>query len=103
MTAMRSFLPFLLAAIPLLPLVAGLFARGSLPTVAGQLTATAARLSALLAVIAAAFLVLGGPFTARWLPFGADTGLTVFLRLDAISAVMVVLVSFLGAIVLKFS
>ena len=100
---MRSFLPFLLAAIPLLPLVAGLFARGSLPAVAGQLTTLAARLSALLAVTAAIFLLVDGPSTARWLPFGQDTGLTVFLRLDAISVVMAVLVSFLGAIVLKFS
>ena len=35
---MPSFLPFLLAAIPILPLVAGLFARGSLPAVAAWLT-----------------------------------------------------------------
>ena len=100
---MPSFLPFLLAAIPILPLVAGLFARGSLPAVAAWLTTTAARFSALLALTAAVFLVMDGPATARWLPFGPDTGLTIFLRLDAISAVMVVLVSFLGAIVLKFS
>jgi NAD(P)H-quinone oxidoreductase subunit 5 len=99
---MQPLLPFLLLAIPFLPLLAGLLARVSAPAAAGRLTAYAAAGSALLAGTSAAWLITGGPITARWVPFGNEA-LAVSLRLDAISAVMVVLVSFLGTVVLRFS
>jgi NAD(P)H-quinone oxidoreductase subunit 5 len=100
---MRQVLPLLLAAIPLLPLLAGLLARGRSPVLAGRLATGAATLSALLAVACAGLLLSGGPLTARWAPHGADAALAFALRLDAVSAAMLVLVSFLGAVVLRFS
>ncbi len=100
---MRSTIPFLLIAIPLLPFAAGLLARGCTPQIAGRLASTAAGVSALLAAIAAALLVAGGPMVVHWTPFGADSAFNPSMRLDAISAVMVVLVAFLGAVVLRFS
>ncbi len=100
---MRMLLPFLLASIPLLPLLAGLLVRGRSPAVAGRLAGAASALSAVLAATAAVFLVADGPFTLRWAPFGPDAALAFTLRLDAVSALMVVLVSFLGAVVLRFS
>jgi NAD(P)H-quinone oxidoreductase subunit 5 len=100
---MRSFIACLLVAIPLLPMLAGLAARGRAPAVAGRLTTGGASLAALLACCAVALLALGGPLTARWAPFGADSPLIFALRLDAVSAVMVVLVAFLVTVVLRFS
>ena len=100
---MRTLLPLLLAAIPLLSFSAGLLARGRSSAVAGRLVIGAASLSAVLAVAAVALLLTGGPFTARWTPFGADAAFAFALRLDGISAVMILLVAFLGAVILRFS
>jgi NAD(P)H-quinone oxidoreductase subunit 5 len=101
---MRSFLPLLLVAIPVLPLLAGLLARmGGAPARTARWVAAAAGVSALLAAVAALALITGGPLTVRWTPWGADPDWTLSLRLDAISAVMAVLVSFLGWVVLRFS
>lgn len=96
-------LSLLLTALPLLPLLAGLLARGRAPVAAGRLVVTAAALASGLAVAAVAGLVVAGTVTARWAPFGAESALAFTLRLDAVSAVMVVLVSFLGLVVLRFS
>ncbi len=100
---MRTVLPFLLALIPALPLLAGFLARFSGPVLAGKLATRAAFASAALAVASAALLIAGGPLTARWSPLGIDSALAFALRLDAVSAVMIVLVAFLGAVVLGFS
>ena len=100
MTAMRQLLPYLLLAIPVLPLLAGLLARGLAPRAAGRLAAGAAGLSATLAAACAALLATGGSFTARWT---SDSAFAPSLRLDIVSAIMVVLVAFLGAVVLRFS
>lgn len=103
---MRSLLPLLLAAIPLLPLLAGFVVRGRAPALAGRLALGAAGLAAVFAVLSAGLLAFASPpgaFTARWAPFGPDATFALALRLDAVSAVMVVLVAFLGAVVLRFS
>lgn len=100
---MYPLLPFLLIAILLLPLLAGLFARGCSPVRAGRLVIAAASLATGIAVAATAWLMAAGPITARWTPFGGEAALAFTLRLDAVSAVMVVLVSFLGLVVLRFS
>ena len=100
---MDSFLPLLLIAIPFIPFAAGLLARASRPAMAGRFTSAAAATSVLLAVTAAVFLVLRGPLTVHWAPFGTDSSFNPSMRLDAISVVMVVLVSFLGMVVLRFS
>lgn len=93
----------LLGAVPLLPLLAGLLARGSSPARAGRLVVWGAGLAAGLALIALARLLLEGPFTARWAPSGTDAAFALALRFDAISGSMLVLVSFLGTAVLRFS
>jgi NAD(P)H-quinone oxidoreductase subunit 5 len=104
---MSPILPLLLLAVPLAPLLAGLLARGRSPALAGRLVVSAAGLSALLAAASVALLIAGpasaAGFTARWAPFGSDAAFAFALRLDAVSAAMVVLASFLGAIVLRFS
>jgi NAD(P)H-quinone oxidoreductase subunit 5 len=99
---MHPLVPFLLLAIPLLPLLAGLLARCAKPSAAGRLAAFAAAVATLLAGTSAALLITNGPITARWVPAGHEA-FALSLRLDAISAVMVVLVSFLGTVVIRFS
>jgi NAD(P)H-quinone oxidoreductase subunit 5 len=74
--------------VPLLPLIAGLACRCLAPKAAGHLAVSAAGASATLA----ALLVMSG--TAAGSPL---------FKLDALSSVMVVLVSFLGTVVLRFS
>jgi NAD(P)H-quinone oxidoreductase subunit 5 len=79
---------YLTPLVPLLPLIAGLACRGLSAKPAGRLAVTAAGAAA----IAAALLVITG----------SAAGSTLF-KLDAVSSVMVVLVSFLGTVVLRFS
>jgi NAD(P)H-quinone oxidoreductase subunit 5 len=81
--------PLLLAAVPALPLLAGIACRGCTAGTAGRIATTAAGVSAVLA----AGLVACGTIVPDWMP----------LKLDTVSAVMVVLVSFLGTVVLRFS
>ena len=104
---MRQVLPFILLALPVLPLLAGLAARALGPVAAGRLAARAATGSALLAVLAVILFATTGPLseslTARWAPLGIDHAFAFALRLDAVSAVMVLIVTFLGAVVLNFS
>jgi NAD(P)H-quinone oxidoreductase subunit 5 len=100
---MRTVVPLVLTLVPALPLLAGLAARLAGPALAGSIATRGAAASVALAAAAAAFLMLEGPLTARWAPFGTDAALAFALRLDAVSAVMVVLVAFLGAVVLHFS
>ena len=74
--------------VPLLPLLAGLVCRTLTPKSAGRLAVTSSGASAMLAIL----LVISG----------SDAGPSLF-KLDAVSSVMVVLVSFLGTVVLRFS
>jgi NAD(P)H-quinone oxidoreductase subunit 5 len=100
---MSLFFSLLLVAVPGLPVAAGLLARSRNPAAAGKLTFTAATLAAFLALLGIAVLAASGPHTARWAPFGVDSALAVALRLDAVSAAMIALVTYLGAVVLRFS
>ncbi|MEI7957080.1 MAG: proton-conducting transporter membrane subunit, partial [Verrucomicrobiota bacterium] len=84
-----QLLPHLLPPlVPLLPLIAGLACRWLSSSAAGRLAVTAAGTSAILAVL----MVMTGT--------GAGSAL---FKLDAVSSVMVVLVSFLGTVVVRFS
>ncbi|MBL9214408.1 MAG: hypothetical protein JNG83_02920 [Opitutaceae bacterium] len=99
-----SFFPdLLLWAVPGLPLAAGLLARSRAAAAAGRLTGGAAQASAVLALLAVAALVGNGVHTARWAPWEIESALAVALRLDAVSVAMAVLITFLGAVVLRFS
>ena len=101
---MRLLVFSLLFALPCLPLLAGLLVRRLPATLAGRFAAAAAGLAfALALLLTAALLLSGGPITARWAPIGPDAAFALALRLDAVSAVMVVLVAFLGTVVLHFS
>jgi len=100
---MTPYVYFLLLALPGLPLAAGLIARGHQPVLAGRLVRWSAMSALGLAVLAGVLLFLHGPQTARWAPFGEDAAFAFALRLDAVSALMVTLVTLLGAVVLRFS
>ena len=100
---MSLFISLVLVAVPGLPVAAGLRARSQPAAAAGRLTLIAATVAAILAVLSIAALAVAGPHTVRWAPFGPESALAVALRLDAVSAVMIVLVAYLGAIVLRFS
>ena len=102
MAAMHPLLAPLLATIPALPLAAGCLARKISATSAGRLTTAAAAGSLALAVTAATLAAIHGPSTAR-IASMADSPVALTLRLDAVSAVMVLLVSFLGLTVIRFS
>ena len=94
---------FLPLVSPLVLLVAALFAArrpGGRPGALPALTEAAAFAAFLIAVGAASLLAMKGPGTSALIGlFGV--GLSV--RLDAVSAVMLVLVSFIGWIVLRYS
>lgn len=100
---MSPFLASVLLALPALPLAAGLAARACRPGPAGRLVVGAALAAVALALVAAGVLAVSGPLTARWAPFGTDAALAGALRLDLLSAIMTVLVTFLGALVLGYA
>jgi NAD(P)H-quinone oxidoreductase subunit 5 len=100
---MSRDLAVVLICLPTLPLAAGIAARAFGARAAGQLTTFAAMAATLVAAMAAALLVVHGPQTARWAPFGENAAFAGALRLDAVSAMMGLLVAFLGAVVLGFS
>lgn len=100
---MSLFTSLVLVAVPGLPVAAGLMARSGPPRAAGRLTLTAATVAAGLALLSIATLLEAGPQTVQWAPAGSDAALAVALRLDAVSAAMLALVTFLGAVVLRFS
>lgn len=100
---MSRFLTVLLLGLPALPLAAGLAARALSPRLAGRWTTFAATAATLLAALAGAWLVVDGPQTLRWAPWGENAAVAGALRLDAVSAMMGLLVAFLGAVVLGFS
>jgi NAD(P)H-quinone oxidoreductase subunit 5 len=97
---MESKLGLLVAAMPLLPVLAGLLCRRSSAREAGVLAILAAAGSFLLALILVAVVLVGGPLSVPLTPSGAEP---FSLRLDGIAATMALLVSFLGFTVLRFS
>lgn len=90
-------------AVPGLPVAAGLIARSCVPATAGRLTFWATAMATALALLGMASLAFSGPQTVRWAPFGVESALAVALRLDAVSVAMIALVTYLGAVVLRFS
>lgn len=100
---MSAFLFLVLAAVPILPVLAGLLARRGPAGFAGRVTTGAATGSAALAVISVACLARFGPQTARWAPWGPDAPLAIAFRLDAVSAAMICLITGLGVVILRFS
>ncbi len=100
---MRPLFPVLLALIPLLPVLAGLVVRCTPRKGASRVGFTAACLSAALAWCAAVLLCANGTFTTRWTPWETLPAFAFSFRLDAVSAIMAVLVASLGAVVLGFS
>lgn len=91
----------LLVLLPGIPLLAGLLCRGLAPRKAGA-AHTAAALTLLAALGNAAWWWLQGAQTVR---FGesASALLPLALRLDALAAIMSVLVAFVGWVVIRFS
>lgn len=85
---MQDLTAILTPLVPLLPLVAGLACRGRSPQAAGRLAVYAAGASAIVAAVA---VISGG-----------QLGTSLF-KLDVVSSVMILLVTFLGTVVLRFS
>ena len=100
---MSRYLSVVLLGLPTLPLAAGIAARVLGPRPAGRLTTLAAAAATLLAAVAVALLIAHGPQTVRWAPLGESAAIAGALRLDAVSAMMGLLVAFLGAVALGFS
>ncbi len=94
----------LLAAslVPLLPLVAAVVARGRPATVA-KVAIAATAVSGISALIASVLLMLSGPASARFSPFGFESAIGFTLGFDRVTAVMSLLVCFLGNAVLRFA
>ncbi|WP_171131073.1 MULTISPECIES: proton-conducting transporter membrane subunit [unclassified Ruegeria] len=94
---------FLLLLSPLLLISAAIYAAqhpGKRPGLVPVLTEAAAFAAFLLAALAAALLVMNGSGTSALIGF---FGIGFSVRLDAVSAIMLVLVSFIGWIVLRYS
>ncbi|MBX3734047.1 MAG: hypothetical protein KF791_15840 [Verrucomicrobiae bacterium] len=92
----------LLVLIPGLPLLSGLALRAGPPAWAGPGAVASAAAALLLALLATAEVMLGGG--GQWrLAAGAASPAALTLRLDAVSATLAVLVSFLGLVVSRFS
>ena len=100
---MRPWFSLLLLGIPSLPLLAGLIARFDPAPRAGRRATVAAAFAALLAVVVAIAAFAEGQLALPWASFGPAAPVALKLRVDAIAGVMVVLVSFLGLVVLRFS
>ena len=88
---------------PLVLLFAALHAArhpGKRPGLVPKLSEAAAFFAFAVAVVAASLLVVNGPGTSALIGL---FGIGLSVRLDAVSAVMLVLVSFIGWIVLRYS
>ena len=100
---MDTLLPILTTALPLLPLLTGLVVWLFGGRAAAQISGRTALLTAALAGTTAILMMIDGPVTVRWPIPGGEMATVLALRLDAISAVMIVVVAGLGAAVLRFS
>jgi NAD(P)H-quinone oxidoreductase subunit 5 len=97
---MESNLGLLLLAVPLLPILAGLLCRRISERKAGVVAILAASGSFLISIALAVVALAHGPVEARLLPSGQEP---FSLRVDGVAATMILLVSFLGVSVLRFS
>jgi len=100
---MQALLSYSLIAIPALPLLAGIAARGRSAATAGKLVIGAATCTLVLALVVIAGLIMDGPHGVRLAPFAAEPAIALSLRVDVVAAVMALLVSFLGLTVIRFS
>jgi NAD(P)H-quinone oxidoreductase subunit 5 len=100
---MTSLAAFTLFAVPLLPFVAGCLPRFVQAKRSVSLTITAAVAACIAAVVSAVLLAMHGHVTTLGTGPNLHGAWAVSLRLDEVSAVMLVLVSFLGAAVMRFS
>lgn len=99
---MHPLLTPLVALIPALPLAAGCAIRGLSPGAAARLSATAAGSAFGLSMLGTASLAFTQPWTVHT-AVSATSPVAVTLKFDVVSAVMALLVSFLGLIVIRFS
>ncbi len=98
---MNDLLPVLLIPLPLLAVaLCALWKSGARPAALAKLSEGAALLSFAMAVLAAGLLVVQGAGTS---PLLGGWGVGLSVRLDAISVAMVLLVSFIGWVVLRYS
>ncbi len=100
---MRPWLSLLLLGIPALPLLAGLVTRFGPAQQAGRTATIAAAFAALLAAVVTIAAFAGGQLVLPFGSFGITAAVGLKFRVDAIAGIMVVLVSFLGFVVLRFS
>ncbi|MDX2019635.1 MAG: proton-conducting transporter membrane subunit [Deltaproteobacteria bacterium] len=100
---MTSLAAFTLFAVPLLPFVAGCLPRLLRAKSAVSLTIAAALSACVAAIVSAVLLTTHGHITTLGAGPNLHGAWAVSLRLDEVSAVMLVLVSFVGASVMSFS
>jgi NAD(P)H-quinone oxidoreductase subunit 5 len=95
------YLSHLLAPVPLIvSAMIGFLNRGCRPKLLPKLTEAAALLALVAAVVSAAGLALFGPGVS---PLIGLYGIGLSVRLDAVSAVMLLLVTFIGWVVVRYA
>ena len=95
-----DLLPLLAPAALLLTAVAGLISRGQRPRVLSRLAAASALMALAVSVISVGVLIIHGPADSRLLGLH---GVGLSIHLDAVSAVMLLLVSFIGWVVVRYA
>ncbi len=95
-----DLLPLLAPAALLLIGVFGVISRGRLDRVMSRIAEASALLALAVGVISAVVLIMHGPADSRLTGLG---GFGLSIRLDAVSAVMFLLVSFIGWVVVRYS
>lgn len=95
-----DLLPLLAPAALLLIAVVGFISRGRQPRVLSRIAEASALLALAVGVISAVLLIMHGPADSRLIGLG---GVGLSIRLDAVSAVMFLLVSFIGWVVVRYA
>ncbi len=95
-----DLLPLLAPAALLLIAVVGLVSRGRRPRVLSRLAEASALLALAIGVISAVALIMHGPVDSRLIGL---SGVGLSIRLDAVSVVMLLLVSFIGWVVVRYA
>jgi len=95
-----DILPYAAPLALLLSAAAGFMSPGVRPRILPSLSQACALIALIVAVICAVVLVLRGPFDASLIGW---RGVGLSVRLDVISVVMLLLVSFMGWVVLRFA
>ena len=95
-----DLLPFAAPLTLLLGAIAGFLSPGHRPRVLPRLAEASALVAILVAVISAVVIVLQGPLDGRLVGLN---GLGLSIRLDAVSVLMLLLVSFIGWVVVRYA